>query len=248
MARFERKNVLVTGAAGGIGAAAARAFRDEGARVFISDLRKPSPDLHVSDLPFHIADVTRRSEVDALVDRASSENQIDILVHTAALLGGSGPFDQVDMKVFETYLSVNLMGTINVAQSVARKMIASKTTGSIILLGSVNSLAAEAGCTPYVASKGAVRLLAKAMAVDLAGHGIRVNSILPGPITVPRNEEWFARQDVATSFRQAVPMGRPGRPEELIAAMFYLADSSSSYTTGSDIVVDGGLDAFLPLK
>lgn len=245
--RFHGKSVLVTGAAGGIGAAAARAFFEEGARVVVSDRNTPAAELGVGDLTFVAADVTRRDEVDRMVEAAAEGGPIDVLVHTAALLGGSGRFDQVDLKTFETYFSVNVTGTINVAQAVVRSMIAGGTKGSIILFGSVNSLSAERDSSPYVTSKGAVRLLARAMAVDLAEHGIRVNCILPGPIRVPRNEEWFARDDVSSAFERGIPMARAGTVDEMIPAMLYLADERSSYTTGSDIVVDGGLNAHIPL-
>jgi NAD(P)-dependent dehydrogenase (short-subunit alcohol dehydrogenase family) len=246
--RFAGLRVLVTGAAGGIGGTAARAFRDEGATVVASDLLPPDPSLSIGDLRFLPADVTDAAAVAGMVAAAAEpEGRIDVLVHAAAILGGSGPFETVAPEVFARYMEVNLMGTVHVAQAVARRMIASGTKGSIITFGSVNSLSAEANASPYVASKGAVRLLTRAMAVDLARHGIRANIILPGPVTVARNAEWFSRPEVAEAFGRVVPMGRAGEPAELVAALFYLADPRSTYTTGTDVVVDGGLMAQLPL-
>ena len=193
MGRFSGQTVLVTGAAGGIGAAIARAFHREGARVVASDLRPPEPALDMDDIRFVACDVTDRAAVERLVaGAADAEGILHCLVHAAAMLGGSGSFEDVELQTFARFLEVNVVGTFNVAQTVARQMIASGTRGSIITFASVNALAAEPAAAPYVTSKGAVRMLTRAMAVDLAQHGIRANVILPGPITVPRNAALFA--------------------------------------------------------
>ena len=246
-ARFANNRVLVTGAAGGIGAAVARAFRSEGASVAVSDIKTPDPTLGVDGLEFHACDVTQREAVFDMVDKVAGHGTIDCLVHSAAILGGSGPYETLSPDVFMDYLTVNVMGCIHVTQAVANVMIANRTPGSIVTFGSVNSTAAERNAAPYVASKGAVRLLTRAMAVDLARHGIRVNIVRPGAITVPRNAEWFARPELTDAFNSQIPQRRAGLPEELVGAALYLADPANSYTTGSDLVVDGGLEAFIAL-
>lgn len=246
--RLSGQTVLVTGAAGGIGAAVAAAFREEGAMVVASDLRTPDPLLGLGDMPFIACDVTDRRAVDDMVARvASATGKLHCLVHAAALLGGSGPFEEVEAEVFAKYLAINVGGTFNVTQSVARQMIGAGVKGSIITFASVNALAAEPGASPYATSKGAVRLLTKAMAVDLARHGIRANVILPGPITVPRNADLFASENMKASFSRVIPMGRPGISREIVGAALYLADPANTYTTGIDLLVDGGLTAQLPL-
>lgn len=246
--RFAGQKVLVTGAAGGIGAAIARGFHEQGADVVISDRQVPNPALGLRSLPFVCCDVTDRRAVDALVeDAAGTAGRLDCLVHAAAILGGSGPFEAVDPRVFATYLEVNVVGLFNVAQAVARKMIGTRVRGSIITFGSVNALAAERNASPYVTSKGAVRLLTRAMAVDLSRHGIRANTILPGPVTVARNAALFSTPPMVDKFSELLPAGRPGRPEEIVEAAFYLADPANSFTTGIDLLVDGGLMALLPL-
>jgi NAD(P)-dependent dehydrogenase (short-subunit alcohol dehydrogenase family) len=246
--RFTGQKVLVTGAAGGIGAAIARGFHEQGADVVISDRQEPDTALGLASLPFVSCDVTDRGAVESLVDKAAgTTGRLDCLVHAAAILGGSGPFETVDPRVFATYLEVNVVGLFNVAQMVARMMIGAGVRGSIITFGSVNALAAERDASPYVASKGAVRLLTRAMAVDLSRHGIRANTILPGPVTVARNAALFARQPMAGKFAELLPVGRAGRPEEIVEAAFYLADPANSFTTGTDLLVDGGLMASLPL-
>lgn len=246
--RFAGQTVLVTGVAGGIGAAVALAFHAEGARVVGSDLRPPDAALGLDAVPFLACDVTDRASVDRLVAAvADGEGRLHCLIHTAALLGGSGPFEEIDPAAFGRYLTTNVVGTFHVAQAAARQMIASGTAGSIITFASINALAAEPGAAPYVTSKGAVRLLTRAMAVDLARHGIRANVVLPGPVTVPRNAALFATEPMASTLASAVPAGRAGIPREIVGAALYLADPANGFTTGADLVVDGGLTAALPL-
>ena len=112
--------------------------------------------------------------------------------------------------------------------------------GRIVTIGSVNSFAAEPTAAPYVASKGGVRLLTKAMAVDLARHGITVNMIAPGPIAVPHNAETFASPPLLRSFERLVPAGGAGGPADIANAAVFLCEDASRYVTGTELVVDGG--------
>ncbi len=120
-------------------------------------------------------------------------------------------------------------------------MIASATKGSAILFGSVNSFAAEPEAAPYVASKGGVRMLTRALAVDLARHGIRVNMIAPGAIRVPRNEAIFDSPSVARMLSASIPAGGSGSPGDIVAAAIFLAEDQNVCMTGAEIVLDGGL-------
>ncbi|MCC7285127.1 MAG: SDR family oxidoreductase [Burkholderiaceae bacterium] len=233
--------VLVTGAAGGIGAAVVRALLAEEAIVVASDIRPPAPELGISAARYVAADVGNRAEVDGLVAEAvASAGRIDALVHTAALLGASGPFETLSQADWARYIDINLTGTFNVCQAVARAMIASGTQGRLVTIGSVNAFAAEPEAAPYVASKGGIRLLTKAMAVDLARHGIAANMIAPGPIEVPRNAALFAQPELVALFAQAVPYGRPGSPDDVARAALFLADPGLAFVTGAELAVDGG--------
>jgi NAD(P)-dependent dehydrogenase (short-subunit alcohol dehydrogenase family) len=239
--RFAGKRVLVTGAAGGIGAAIARALIAEGAEIIVSDMKPPAAELGLAGQHFVQCDVRDRPAVDRLADAAKSvTGGIDALVHTAAILGASGPFAELTAADWSNYLDVNLTGTFNVCQAVARIMIASGTRGRIVTMGSINAFAAEPEAAPYVASKGGIRLLTKSMAVDLARHGICVNMIAPGPITVPRNTELFAQPNLKAMFAHLIPAGGPGRPEDVASAALFLADPNTSFITGTELVVDGG--------
>ena len=241
ISRFCSKVVLVTGAAGGIGAAVVRSLLEEGAIAVASDLKPPAAELAISGARFIAADVRDRASVDNLVKQAAGiAGGIDALIHTAAVLGASGPFESLTINDWSYYLDVNLTGTFHVCQAVAQSMIATGIRGRIVTMGSVNAFAAEPEAAPYVASKGGIRLLTKAMAVDLARHGIAVNMVAPGPITVPRNIEFFARPDLVSLFTQCIPAGGPGMPEDVAKTALFLADPSLFFVTGAELAVDGG--------
>lgn len=239
--RFSGRTVLVTGAAGGIGAATVRMLLDAGATVVASDVRAPAPELGIGGAIFLECDVTDREAVDGMVAAAVKRTAVlDGLVHTAAKLGASGPFEAVEVDDWLRYLDVNLTGTFHVCQAVARIMISNRTKGRIVAIGSINAFAAEPGAAPYVASKGGIRLLTKAMAVDLARYGIAVNMIAPGPVTVPRNAEIFAQPESRATFARLVPTGAAGAAEDVARAALFLADPSTMFITGAELVVDGG--------
>ncbi|MDB5527432.1 MAG: hypothetical protein JWR51_535 [Devosia sp.] len=239
--RFKGKVVLVTGAAGGIGAAIVRALLDEGAITVASDVKLPASELGTAGARFIAADVRERPSVDILVAQTTAiAGRIDALVHAAAILGASGPFETLTVQDWTSYLDINLTGTFHVCQAVAQSMIAAGVRGRIVTMGSVNAFAAEPEAAPYVASKGGIRMLSKAMAVDLARHGIAVNMVAPGPVTVPRNTELFARPELVSLFAQYIPWGGPGTPEDVAKAALFFADTNLAFVTGAELAVDGG--------
>ncbi len=231
--RLAGKAALVTGAAGGIGAAVAKLFRDQGAQVMTADIAAH----HGDSL---LCDVSQRAQVDAAIDAVVARlGRLDIVVHAAALLGGTGNFLDVSPHDWQRYMDVNLGGTFHVCQAAA-KIMARSGGGSIVAVGSVNSLAAEPVAAAYVASKHGVLGLVRSMAVDLAAASIRVNMVAPGPITVTRNADLFNSPKLRAMFSHAVPMRRPGTPVDVAHATLFLAEDTSAYVTGSVITVDGG--------
>lgn len=240
------KGCLVTGAAGGIGRAIAEALVREGARVVGLDLTEMLDEAGETAFDLRACDVTDRDAVLREVERAADRlGALDVTVTAAALTGGSGPFETLSDDDWDRYLRVNLSGTFLVCRAAARRMIADGTAGSLITIGSVNSFAAEPGAAPYVASKGGVALLTKAMAVDLARYRIRANMIAPGPIEVPRNAPLFRSEAMAASFATHVPLGHAGRPEDIGNVAVFLAGEGSAFMTGSALTVDGGMFAMI---
>ena len=225
--RLAGKAALVTGAAGGIGGAIVALFRAEGARVTGLDLAGADVDCDVAD----------RSAVDAAV---AGLGPIDIVVHAAALLGGTGGFLDVATADWRRYLAVNLEGAFHVCQAAARVMAEGGHGGAIVTIGSVNSLAAEPGAAAYVASKAGLLGLTRAMAVDLAEFGIRANMVAPGPIAVPRNADLFASEAMQGTFRRLVPQRRAGTAADVAHAALFLAEDGAAYVTGTVLAVDGG--------
>lgn len=246
--RLAGKVCVVTGAAGGIGGAIAARFAREGAKVAAMDLAGP------------LRATTWQSEsivpvpVD-LADRAGTDNAMetaiglfgvpDVLVAAAALKGGTGGFLDVTDTDWDRYIDVNLTGTFRVCRAVARVMAERGQGGRIITIGSVNSYVSEPNAAQYVAAKGGVAMLTRAMAVDLARHRILVNMIAPGAIRVPNAPDQYEEPGLAAALADEVPLATAGMPEDCAGAAVLLAEDDGRYITGSTITIDGGLSAMI---
>ena len=182
-------------------------------------------------------DITDRVAVDALVDRAGP---LWGVVHAAALCGGSGPFESIEEVTFTRYLHINLTEAFHVVRVEVDDHRRSVAVAAPPMGACSTHFVAQRHAAPYVAAKGGLRMLVKAAAVDLARHEIAVSLIHPGPILVPRNAEPLGDEGVRTQFRSRVPMGGPGDPAAVAAAASYLLDPEATYTTGTEIAVDGG--------
>jgi len=237
--RLAGLGAIVTGATGGIGAAIAERFRVEGAKVIGLDIAVPAGGEEPQLLRCDVSDA-------ADVERAMAEalgrlaGKVDIVVTSAARTGGRAAFPDVTDDEWQSYLGINLSGTFFACRAAARAMIARAQGGSIITIGSINSINAEPDALPYVASKGGVALLTKAMAVDLARYGIRANMLAPGPTEVPRNKALFQRSAVAEFLAQEIPVGTTAKPADVANAAVFLAEPTSRMVTGTTLLVDGG--------
>jgi 3(or 17)beta-hydroxysteroid dehydrogenase len=247
--RLAGKTALITGAASGIGRAAAALFHAEGAKLAATDRNEAGLAVlkGVADLIFaqDVTDETRwREVVDSVV---AAFGRLDILVNSAgiALKGNIETATLDDLRRTE---AVNVEGTFLGCREAIRVM---KGTGggSIVNLSSVAGVVGDAQSAAYCASKGAVRLLTKSAALHCgrAGYNIRLNSVHPSFANTPMVEALIAGsknpERVREGLMRAAPMGRMGRPEEVANAILYLASDESSFTTGVELMVDGGLTA-----
>lgn len=241
------KRALVTGASSGIGRKVAQAYAQAGADVAIAArnveaLQGVADELAADGGGKVVAiqcDVTRPEQVHSMVDRVVAElGGIDIAVCNAGIITVV-PMLEMSPEEFQRIQDTNVTGVFLTAQSAARAMVAQGRGGVIIntasMSGSIINVPQQVG--HYCASKAAVIHLTKAMAVELAPHNIRVNSVSPGYILTELVEPLteYHRQ-----WEPKIPLGRIGRPEELTGLYVYLASEASSYMTGSDVVIDGG--------
>lgn len=246
--RLQGQVAVVTGAARGIGAAIAKRFALEGARVVVSDADPMAGDASVGAIKeaggearFVACDVTDRAQVGALMDRAiDAYGGLDVVVANAGIIHNH-PFLELDDATFDRVIAVNLKGVFVTGQEAARRMVARGTPGRIVNTASVNSVIAPSGLAAYNASKGGVAQLTKTMAMELADHGIRVNAIGPGSVAtdmfraaIMTDNEAMRRVEMRT------PMRRASEPEEMAGVALFLASEDSSYVTGQVIYADGG--------
>jgi L-rhamnose 1-dehydrogenase len=248
---LEGKVVVVTGAASGIGRAIAITAAQHGAKaVIVSDVTETpregggptTAEIEALGVPtrFHRTDVSKRSEVDALVAAAEEFGGVDMMVCNAGITLRSDGVDVAEDD-YRRLMAVNLDGTLFGAQAAARQMKARGKAGSIVLMGSMGGIAGAGMTVAYSTSKGGVVLMAKAMADALGPEGIRVNAVCPGTIDTHLLRTSPGIAEAAEGFRQRTPLRRLGKPSEIGDAVAWLGSDMSSYVTGIALLVDGGL-------
>ncbi len=195
----------------------------------------------------HRCDVRRRTDVAALLDRAESLlGPVDVMINNAALTGKSlelRPYMEETDEHWRNVIDINLTGAFIGTQEAARRMISRKAGGSIINVSSVAQFAAQEGASAYCASKAGLDGLTKSAAIELAAHGIRVNSIAPGDVHTEQSDQ--PREDAVErgatgKFFRETPLDRRGTPEEIGRVAVFLASDEASFVTGATWLVDGG--------
>lgn len=244
MGRADGKVALISGGARGMGAAHARALVAEGAEVVAADILDDEGKALAEELGaaarFVHLDVTQPDQWKAAVQTAVEEfGALNVLVNNAGIVNGN-TLQNFPLADWQKIIDINLTGTFLGMQAAVEPMIVAGG-GSIINISSVEGLRGSPGLYGYVASKFGVRGLAKAAALELAPHNIRVNSIHPGMIRTPMTA------GIPEDFLQ-IPLGRAAEPGEVSACVVYLASDESSYSTGGEFVVDGGLTVGVPHK
>src|SRR5258706_10447674 len=236
--RFADQVVVVTGAGHGIGRAVAERFAREGARVVVNDLnQKRAEEVAAAIGGIGIAaDVSSSAQVDAMFDSVLSEfGRIDVLVNNAGDIYAARHFLEGDEAWWDHLLDVNLKGAFLCSRRAAHAMV-ERGRGVILHMSSGGATRAHRGNVAYDASKGGIEAMTRAMALDLAPYGIRVNAVVPGSIDSQGMNPEVKRERGVT-----VPLGRVGEPEDMAGPAAFLASEDASYITGHIIAVDGGL-------
>jgi NAD(P)-dependent dehydrogenase (short-subunit alcohol dehydrogenase family) len=251
--KLKDRVAIVTGGASGIGAASARLFAAEGAKLALVDqdevgLGQVAADIEAAGGSAIIipADVSSDAEARAGVDRVIVKwGRVDVLL-TAAGMSTGGTVDAIEEAAWDRTFDVNVKGTYLWIHYAIKSMIENRS-GAIVTIGSQLAQSSPGRNAAYIASKGAIASFTKTMAVDHAAQGIRVNALMPGVIDTPMPAQSLKRyadpEAMKTFWKHRHPMGRIGKPEEVARAALFLACDDSSFVTGTLLFVDGGWTA-----
>src|SRR5437660_7406006 len=239
--------VLITGALTGVGLATALAFANEGGRIVASGRRDAEGQALVAELrklgaeaEFLRSDVRHEDDVRSLVDKTVARfGRLDVAVNTAGTEGKPGPVTAQSADSYATTFDTNVLGTLLSMKHELRAMLA-QGSGSIVNISSTYGHRGAGGASVYVASKHAVEGLTKSAALEVAGSGVRVNAVAPGPIETAMLDRFTGTSERKAGLVASVPLQRLGDPEEIANAIVFLASGKSSFTTGQVFHVDGG--------
>lgn len=249
--RLAGTSVLVTGAGSGVGRATAARFAREGATtigVFDRDATAAAETVAALDqvgvtaIPL-VGDVTSRAVCQAAVDEVvAAHGRLDALVSNAGA-DGEASFLEMSDDEWHRVIDVNLTASFVLGQIAARAMVADGGGGVILYTASISGMGASDGDAHYGVSKAGIINLVQTMAIELVPHRIRVNCVSPGPLDTPLSRALLGSDEAMEAARAhypLVPMGRLGLPEEIAAAFAYLASDDAGYTTGQNLIIDGG--------
>jgi len=251
---FADETVIVTGGSSGIGRAIALEFADAGATVLNADI-DPEPKDRDAEKPTHErieadggtaefveTDVSDPAEIRVAVEAAREYGGVDVMVNNAGLYIG-GPMREVTEAEFDRIHAVNAKGVFFGTQIAANDMIDRGVAGSIVNTASISSNVAQFGQVQYDSTKGAIRMITRGSALELAEHDIRVNAVAPGQIATEFLDGWTEEAQAGAEegeFLKPVPLGRAGFPTDVAPAAVFLASDAAGYVTGELLHVDGG--------
>jgi glucose 1-dehydrogenase len=249
MPTLQNKVAIVTGSGSGIGQAIAIRFASEGATVVV-DYRnhidqaqdtKTKAEAAGGKAILVQADVSILADTQNLVDETYKQlGRCDILVNNAGI-EIEAPFWEVTEKDYDAVLNVNLKGAFFLTQAFVKRLIAAKLPGRVINISSVHEDMVFPHFSTYCASKGAMRMVMRDLAVELGPYNITINNIAPGAIATPINTKMMANKTELDALLANIPLGRMGTPQEVAGTALFLASDDGAYCTGSTYIVDGGL-------
>ena len=244
--RFENKIVVITGAASGIGEGAARRFAQEGATLVLGDidaegLTKLAADLPNAAIETLTTDVSKLTSCQALIALAVKKfGGVDVLVNDAGV-DHLGKLDEGDFGDFARVIETDLYGVVQMSRAAIATLRSRK--GSIINVSPVSGLGGDWNHSFYCAAKGAVTNFTRALAIDEAKHGVRVNAVNPSLTYTPLTSGMKDQPELIAKFEERIPMGRGAQPSDISGAIAFLASDDALYITGVNLPVDGGLSA-----
>ncbi len=249
MPALQNKVAVITGSGTGIGKAIAIRLASEGATVVVNYLNHPD---QADDTKAKAeaaggraitiqADVSNLADTQRLIDETYKQlGRADILVNNAGIEIES-PFWEVTEAAYDAVLNVNLKGAFFLTQAFVKPLIAAKQPGRVINISSVHEDMVFPHFSTYCASKGAMRMVMRDLAVELGPYNITVNNIAPGAISTPINKNLLADTPELNSLLANIPLSRLGTPEEVAGVALFLASDAGAYCTGSTVIIDGGL-------
>ena len=252
MGALQDKVCLITGGAGSIGRAVAGFFAEEGARIVLSDLDESAlanarDEIGANRSITVAGDVTRAKDAARMVDTAiAAFSRLDVIVSNAGNFGTVAPIGEYPEEVFDAVYRVHVKGAFLLAQAAVPRMT---DGGSIVIMSSVAGTRGDPGVYGYITAKHAQVGLMRCLAKELAPRRIRVNTLHPGPVTnsfqgaVEADLSSIIGRDGTEFFNEIIPLGRHAEPEEIARSALYLASDQSSFTTGTTLMVDGGMSA-----
>ena len=246
MGQLDGKAALITGAASGIGLAAARLFAEEGAQVALADRNADGASEAAREIGSQAmaisADVTNEDDVANMVTSCIDRfGRLDVAFNNAGI-GGFSPIQDYPLAQFQQVIDVCLTGVFLCIKHESKHLIAQGDGGSIINTASLNAIQATEGLSAYCSAKAGVAMLTKVSALELGRHNIRVNSIGPGLIRTPLTEGLRTAPGLEDAFAHEAPLGRIGDPEEVAQLAMWLASDASSLMTGQTVQLNGGAD------
>jgi meso-butanediol dehydrogenase/(S,S)-butanediol dehydrogenase/diacetyl reductase len=245
--RFTGQIVIVTGAGSGIGAATAIRFAAEGAQVVLTGRTAEKLDRVIagaspqSNMTARVTDSADPKDIQGLIaETVDRFGRLDVLVNNAGI-GGGGPVTEEDTETWDAVQATNVGGVFHACRHAIPHLIA--TNGSIINVASVSGLGGDWSNAAYNASKGAVVNLTRAMALDHGADGVRINAVCPSLTFTDMTSDMQDDNHLMAAFYDRIALGRGAQPEEIAAAIAFLASADASFITGVELPVDGGLGA-----
>ncbi|MCU1501033.1 MAG: 3-oxoacyl-ACP reductase [Ilumatobacteraceae bacterium] len=246
--RFDQRVAVVLGGTSGIGLATARRLRGEGAAVVVAARHEPAVSDADGGLVFQQTDIAKREEIDRLFAVVAERfDRLDVVVNCAGVIIVSPTMD-VQPRHWQRTMDVNLTGVFHVCQAAIPQLRSTLERGlaeqaAIVNVVSIDAIAGDRGMAAYSAAKAGALNFTRSLAIELAPERIRVNAVSPGAIDTPMAAPATSLAAGREAYRRAIPAGRIGRPEEVAAAIAFLASDEATFVIGSNLVVDGGVTA-----